>query len=88
MDVKKQKTRNVIYGVVSSLLTILVLFNIITEADQGTLLEFTEQSVDLIGQLIALATSILAFVKSLTSKVTTVEIPARDMPPIEPREIS
>ena len=79
MNIKSQKIRNAVYGVVSGILVILLATGVISEAEQGTLLEWTDHSIDLIAQLVALATNILAFLKSKTSRVTVVERPVKDI---------
>lgn len=78
-DTGKQGLRNVAYGVVSAALAILVLTNVITEIEQGVFLQYVDGIFDLIGQCVVLATSIMAYLKSRPSRVTTVEVPAKDI---------
>lgn len=73
---KWQEIRNKIYGVAAPLGTILVTLG---ATDAGTVEEGTQlldQALTLGGAGILLFGTILAFVKSLPSRVTTINVPA------------
>lgn len=68
-----QVLRNKIYGVASAVFLVLVVLGVVdqAQADQATTL--LNALLDQADALVGLGVSILAFLKSLPSKVTTIE---------------
>lgn len=74
-----QGLRNKIYAVATGIFGILVILGIIdeaTSAEAGTLLE---SAMGVLDQALAMGVSLIAFIKSLPSRTTTLDIPRDDV---------
>lgn len=74
-----QETRNKIYGTITGLVGILFLLGVVDKTTSDETEALTTATLDLLPQVLGLGASILAFVKSLPSRVTTVEIPKAEV---------
>lgn len=70
-----QKVRNKIYAIIGALLVILTVSGVITIEDKETLLGLSESAMSIIGSVIGLIGAVIAWWKSRTSKVTTIDAP-------------
>jgi hypothetical protein len=70
-----QSVRNKIYGVAVAVFGVLALLGFIDEAQRDEAESLLNAILEQADALIGLGVSVLAFVKSLTSKVTTIEAP-------------
>lgn len=70
-----QATRNVIYGAVTGIFGVLVILGVVDKATQDQAINILNAGLDLVPQVIGFATALLAFIKSLPSKVTTINVP-------------
>lgn len=70
-----QELRNKIYGVVASVGIIAVLLGLVTQTNSDTAQSLLTQAVDLVAQVSALVAVIIAFIKSMPSKVTVIDVP-------------
>lgn len=68
-----QKTRNKIYGVVASLVPVAVILGFATSDQADQALSLTDNGLALAAAVLTWGTTVLAFVKSLPSKVRTVK---------------
>lgn len=74
-----QETRNKIYAAITALLTILLIAGVITEADRETILDLSGQALTLVGNALGIVGAVIAWWKSRTSQVTTVEVPKAEI---------
>jgi hypothetical protein len=70
-----QELRNKVYAVASLVLALLITLGVVDQAHADEALTLTNGILDLVGQGFALAGLIVAFVKSLPSKTTTIDLP-------------
>lgn len=70
-----QELRNKIYGVAGSIGAIAVLLGLVTQTDTTTALGLVDQVLTTVGMIVTLATTIFAFVKSMPSRVTVIDVP-------------
>jgi hypothetical protein len=71
-----QALRNKIYGVASALIPVAVILGFVTADQADQALNFTDTGLTLAIAVFTWASNVLAFVKSLPSKVTTIPVPA------------
>lgn len=70
-----QETRNKIYAVAGSIGAIAVALGLIGQSDADTALGLVDQGLTIAGSVLTLASTVIAFVKSLPSRVTTIDLP-------------
>lgn len=75
----KQELRNKIYAVIGAVAVILSTIGYITAADAEQALAFADRGLELASQVILLGATIMAYIKSRPSKVTTIELPVADV---------
>ncbi len=71
-----QGLRNKIYGVAAGAFTILVVLGVVDQAQSNEGTTLVQAVLDQVDAVIGLGVSILAFVKSLRSRTTTLDLPA------------
>lgn len=74
-----QELRNKIYGVVSGIVTIAVVVGVINQGTSDEALSLSNSILDLGAQVLALAGLVTAFVKSLPSRTTTIDLPKAEV---------
>lgn len=70
-----QEARNKIYALGVAAFGLAVILGVVDQTNADVALGLFNSTLDVIVIVIGLVTNIIAFVKSLTSKVTTVEVP-------------
>jgi hypothetical protein len=74
-----QSLRNKIYATAAALIGVAVTLGFFAPEDADTALGLLSQVLDVAATVLALGTAVLAFVKSLPSKVTTIPVPAAEV---------
>jgi len=69
-----QATRNKVYGVIAGVLSILVVVGVIDEATSAEATNLANAILDQAEAILGLVAAVTAFVKSLPSRVKTVEL--------------
>lgn len=70
-----QELRNKIYGVVTGVFGVLVTLGVVDQVTSDQATTITTAGLDLAPEVIGFLSTLLAFVKSLPSRVTTLETP-------------
>jgi hypothetical protein len=70
-----QELRNKIYGTVTGVFGLLVTLGVVDQATSDQATTITTAGLDLAPEVIGFLSSLLAFVKSMPSRVTTLETP-------------
>ena len=74
-----QEVRNKVYALAGTVVAILTIVGVVDKVQGDEALTLTNGILDLIGQALALFGLIVAFVKSLTSRTTTIDIPKAEV---------
>lgn len=74
-----QELRNKLYAVLGSIIAILVVLGVVNQATADEALNLATLVLDNVEGILALVGLIVAFVKSLPSKVTTIDVPRADV---------
>lgn len=83
-----QSIRNKIYGVVSALIPALVILGLVTADQADQALSLTDNGLALATAVIAWGTNVMAFVKSLPSKVAVVPVPVAEVETVNGRSVN
>lgn len=74
-----QETRNKIYALGAALAGVLVIAGVVDQASSDVALGLFDNGLEVATSVAFLATNVLAFVKSLRSKVTVIDVPKADV---------
>lgn len=74
-----QSLRNKIYGAITGVLSVLVVLGVVDQVTSEQAVTLAAALLDQVEAILGLVASITAFVKSLPSRTTTLDIPRNDV---------